>query len=142
MPAGTPVSALSSGYNPAASASDGALHQKITVTNVAQRLGALCTGGVLPTVNATGKAARPPRHVQIQVPAAAANPIYVTIDNNTAPVVGGPGYEIVAGGQLKLELAGDGLLATKVGGDYPVAAGSAIQLIATANTAVLVNFAE
>lgn len=142
MPGGLPVSSLSSGYNPAASASDGAFHQKITVTNVATRLGALCTGGALPLVNRIGQPPRPPRHLQIQVPAAAANPIYVTIDNNSAPVVGGPGYEIVAGGQLKLELAGDGLLATKTGGDYPVAAGSAIQLIATAATAVLVNFAE
>jgi hypothetical protein len=141
MPGGTPVSALGSGWNPAASATDDALHQKITVPNVATRLGALCANARIPIVNpSTGP--RVPRHLILQVPAAAANPVYVTWDNNTAPVVGGPGAEIVPGGQMAMELAGDACLAQKGGPYYPVAAGSAIQLIATANTPVLANFSE
>src|SRR4029077_2037793 len=103
----------------------------------------LCTGGAIPLVfPPTGPAGgRVPRHLLLQVPIGAANPVYVTWDNNTTPVVGGPGAEVVAGGQLKFELGGDALLAAKIGA-YPVAAGSAIQVIAVAATVILANFSE
>ena len=101
---------------------------KVTVTNAAQRLGTLVT--TLPT-DSTGKF---PKHIILQVPAAAANPVYVTADNTTAPVVGGPGLEISAGQSLRL----DNELALIQ--DANVNALTAIQVIATGNTTMLVHF--
>lgn len=130
-----------------------------TAVNTAQRLATLITssGGVMPVVvdemfalslgTPAGSSGlpptRPPNHLFIQVPVASANPIYVTWDNNTAPVVGGPGMEVLPGGPpLKLENAGLSFLRPKAAGTYQVNALTSIQVIAVAATVVLLQFAD
>ena len=136
---------LSSEYLPAYAA--GITHHfKADVTNAAQRLGAIITIPLFADESQTlGRGGRrPPWHLIIQLPAAAANPIYITWDNNTAPVVGGPGFELNPGASVKFEHAGTHLLRGQAnGGAYPVNAASAIQLIGTAAaTATLFHFSE
>lgn len=87
-----------------------------------------------------GLVTRPYRHMFIQVPKAAANPIYFTNDNNTAPVVGGPGGELQPGLIYKFENAGQHMLRAGMTGDYPTNAGTAFQFIAAAATNMLVWF--
>ncbi len=120
-----------------------------TAVNTAQRLGTLSAVPAIPDEafggsQMRGVATRPPNHLWISLPAAAANPIYITTDNNTAPVVGGPGIELNPGGTLKLDAASEILLeGGKKYGDvapFTVNALSAIQIIATAATPVLLNY--
>jgi hypothetical protein len=129
------------------------LNFKITVTNAASRLGTLIGGTGIPTFDdarytrSTGPIPqRAPYHVLFQVPSAAANPVYVTWDNNTAPVVGGPGLELEQGIIYKFENAGPALLFNPTPSTalafYPFNAQSAFQLIATANTSLLVTFSD
>jgi hypothetical protein len=66
----------------------------------------------------------------------------MTWDNNTAPVVGGPGLEMEPGTIYKFENAGVSLLRVNSGGIYPVNANTAFQLIATTNTSLLVTFCD
>lgn len=140
------VKNLTSEYLPAYAA--GITHHfKANVTNAAQRLGAIITIPLF-TDESTSlnqvPSLRPPWHLIIQLPASAANPIYITWDNNTAPVVGGPGYELNPGQWVKFEHAGTHLLrGPNARGAYPVASGSALQLIGTAaTTATLFHFSE
>jgi hypothetical protein len=124
-------------------------HFKVTTgVNTAQRLGTLLT---VPTLVddmyaiSSGPGAlktRPPYHAIFQVPVAAANPVYFTWDNNTAPVVGGPGFELLPGLTIRFENAGVSLLRPKATGTYQVNALTAIQFIATAATVLLVHFSE
>jgi hypothetical protein len=132
----------------------------VTVPNTATRLGTLLvtagssfTNGIPlipdeifgtnePTANAVPKF-RPPWHVMFQVPAGAANAIYCTWDNNTAPVVGGPGLEFENNGTIYLfENAGVTMLRRKASGIYQVNALSAFQFIATADTSMIVTFSD
>src|SRR5271169_5598906 len=93
---------------------------KVTVTNAATRLQDLVTtaGGVMPTIpdeRYTWEQPVPlrlPYHLILTVPVAAANPIYVTWDNNTAPVAapGGPGVELLPGMSYDFENAGPSLM--------------------------------
>jgi hypothetical protein len=140
---------------------DGTTHFfKATVTNVATRLADLVAIPSLldetymgSAASATGKTipvTRPPYHVFFQVPSAAANPVYMTWDNVTTPVVGGPGVELNVGVILKMENAGDVLLRPSyqmIGGYSPTArylvnAKTAFQFVATANTSLLVWFTD
>lgn len=120
-----------------------------TAANSAQRLGTLSAVPAIPdeafgASDQRGIRTRPPNHLWIQVPVGAANPIYVTTDNNTTPVVGGPGIEVAPGATLKLDAAGEIFLrgSQKYGDVAPftVNALSAIQIIATAATVVLLNY--
>lgn len=135
---------LTAPYQPADRAGNTFIFKVTTAINTAQRLGTLLTVPTIPieeyNLSSGPTAFRPPNHVWIQVPQAAANPVYVSPDNNTAPVVGGPGIEIAAGGLLKLELAGETFLRPKSAGDHPVNTLTAIQVIATAATVLLVTF--
>lgn len=126
---------------------------KVTVTNSALRLKDLITnaGGTMPNYTnelytaSQGDAAqigRPPWHVIFQVPQAAANPVYCTWDNNTAPVVGGPGLEFEPGVIYRFENAGNNLLRVRSAGIYQVNAKTAFQFIATASTSMLVTFSD
>lgn len=136
------------GYGPAPTGFT--YHVKVTTAvNTTQRLGTLSAVPAVPdeafgASQARGTATRPPNHLWIQVPAGAANPIYVSTDNNTAPVVGGPGIEVNPGSTLKLDAAGEILLrGSKPFGDvapFTVNSLSAIQIIATAATAVLLHY--
>jgi hypothetical protein len=125
------------------------LHVVAAVTGAAARLGALVTIPIFPderyTFSSGPTLLRCPYHIIFQVPAAAANPVYLTWDNNTAPVVGGPGLELEQGQVYKFENAGVNLVfcpgsASK--GFYPFNANSAFQVIATAATNLLVNFTD
>ena len=128
------------------------LNYKITVTNVATRLGTLIGGSGIPLVQdlrwqmSPQPINRAPYHVLFEVPQAAANPVYVTWDNNTAPVVGGPGLELEQGIIYKFENAGPALLYNPTPSGslafYPFNAASAFQFIATANTSLLVAFSD
>lgn len=102
---------------------------KITVaTAAAARLGTLVT--TLPKDPQLGY----PKHVMIQLPAAAAHPIYVTCDNVTTPVAGGPGIEIVPGATYLFD---NELALIDISGNNL----TAFQLIAdTADVTALVNF--
>lgn len=134
---------LTAPYQPADRAGNTFCFKVTTAINTAQRLGTLLTVPTIPIEEyqpAQPNLVRPPNHVWIQVPQAAANPVYMTPDNNTAPVVGGPGIELVAGSVLKLELAGETFLRPKAAGDHPVNALTALQFIATAATVLIVTF--
>jgi hypothetical protein len=85
---------------------------------------------------------RPYNHVFFQVPSSAANTVWLTWDNNTAPVVGGPGMELEIGVVYPFEFAGDVLLRPNAAGDYLVNAGTAFLLIASGNTTCNVWFAD
>jgi len=132
-------------------------HFKVTTAvNTVQRLGTLLTVPAIVDdmwtasqgapggsgVTAGLPITRPPEHVIFQVPAAAANPIYMTWDNNTAPVVGGPGYELLAGQSVKFENAGLSLLRPQSSGIHQVNSLTAFQFIATAATVLLVHFSD
>lgn len=140
------VKTLGAEYMPAYSASTAALHVKVTTgVATAQRLGTLSAIPQIPDerFDATNRrgTTRPPWHLIIQVPAAAANPIYLSWDNNTAPVVGGPGLEINPGGYAKFEHA-ENLLTPHSRDTYLVNSLSSIQIIAAAATAVLLNYSD
>jgi hypothetical protein len=122
-----------------------------TAINTVQRLGTLAAIPAVPDEifgggQMRGIYTRPPNHVIIQVPIGAANAIYITWDNNTAPVVGGPGMEVNPGAMVKFEQASDVLLqGSKKFGDvapFTVNALSAIQIIATAATVVLITYSD
>lgn len=148
---GPSTTGIPAGYMPAYGS--GANFFKVTVTNVATRLADLITaaGGTFPNYNDeryTGSnpptLQRTPYHVLFQVPIAAANPVYLTTDNNTTPVVGGPGFELEPGTIYKFESSGPSLMPVggKGTGIYQVNAKTAFQFIATANTVLLVNFSD
>jgi hypothetical protein len=152
--AGNTFSGIPAGYQPAYGSSTIQFF-KVTVTNAATRLKTLITaaGGTWPTIPddtfntnmSVPTNLRMPQHVFFQVPIAAANPVYLTWDNNTAPVVGGPGMELETGTIYKFENAWNGRLLTVLGssaGNYQVNIGSAFQFIATANTTLLVWFSD
>lgn len=122
---------------------------KGTETNAAQRLNAIAAIPRIPDERYTWSSGpqllRAPYHVLLQVPAGAANPVYITWDNNTAPVVGGPGLELEQGTIYKFENAGVNLLYSPTSATqtlYPFNAGSAFQLIAAANTTILVAYSD
>ena len=151
--AGPSLTSIPAGYQPAFNASlTGAF--KVTVTNAAQRLVTLVTLANWPAYpddqynySATqSNLKRAPQHVIFEVPIAAANPVYMTWDNNTAPVVGGPGMELQPGTVYKFENAwASGLLTDGVNGrtgKWPVNALSAFQFIAAANTTLLVMLTD
>lgn len=141
---------LTSGYHPAYQGET--LYFKLTVTNAATRLGTLIGGSGIPLIvdemwtgpisNVPAVKKRPPWHVFFQVVAAAANPVYMTFDNVTAPVVGGPGMELEPGTIYKFESAGESLLRLNSGGIYPCPVTSAFQLIAVGNTVMNCWFAD
>lgn len=152
---GPSLTGIPAGYMPARNATGlGSINFiKVTVTNVATRLLDLITAaaGVIPTMDDDRYTfsnppiqQRTPYHVLFTVPAAAANPIYVTWDNNTAPVVNGPGMEMVPGITYKFESAGPSLMIPggKSVGLYQVNAKTAFQFIATANTVMQVSFSD
>lgn len=143
---------LTSGYSPAYT-SGLTWFYKLSVTNSSTRLGSLITtagGAGIPLITNELYTAsqndtiltRPPWHVFFQVAAAAANPVYCTWDNNTAPVVGGPGMEFEPGVVYRFENAGNSLLRAKASGIYLVNAGSAFLFIATAATVMNVGFSD
>ena len=119
---------------------------KVTVGNASARLGALLTLPQVIDERTTGSQVqrlRPPLHVIFQVDPAAANPVWLTSDNVTAPVVGGPGVALTPGTIVKYENAGLHLLQTSsTEARHPVNAGTAFQLIATANTSLNVTFSD
>jgi hypothetical protein len=127
---------------------------KVTVTNVATRLQDLVTtaGAVMPYIpdeRYTWEEPVPlrlPYHLILTVPVAAANPIYVTWDNNTAPVAtpGGPGMEMLAGLTYEFENAGPSLMIWngKGAGIYQCNTKTAFQFIATGNTLMTVTFSD
>lgn len=126
---------------------------QVAVPAVAARLGTLITVPVhrdrLYDANmgsqgtpGPGNVTRPYRHVFFEVPSTAANTVWMTFSNNTAPVVGGPGMELQKGVVYTFENAGDSLLRPATAGDYPVDVGTAFQLIATALTNISVWFAD
>ena len=124
---------------------------KLTVTNAAQRLVTIVGAANMPwvtdemtTFSTSGPKLRPPFHLYLEVPQAAANPVYITWDNNTAPVVGGPGLELEPGTIYQFGNAGPTLIpyGGKTNGPYVVNSLSAIQLIATANTTLLAAFTD
>lgn len=122
---------------------------KGTVTNAAQRLNAIAAVPLFPderyTFSQGPQLLRAPFHVLLQVPAGALNPVYITWDNNTTPVVGGPGLELEQGTIYKFENAGPNLLFSPTSATqtmYPFNTASAIQLIATANTTILVAYTD
>jgi hypothetical protein len=138
------------GYGPAPT---GIAYAKTATTaaNTAQRLGTLApVPAILDEAFGGGQmrgiTTRPPNHVWIGVATGAANSLWVTLDNNTTPVVGGPGIEIVAGTTLKLDGAGEILLrGGKPFGDqapFTVNALSAIQVISTAAIVVNVTYLD
>lgn len=151
--AGPSLTGIPAGYQPAYS-SGLTLSFKVTVTNAAQRLVTIIGAANWPTYpddqwNSSATASnkrRAPNHVLFEVPIAAANPVYLTWDNNTAPVVGGPGLELQPGTVYKFENAwASGLLTDGVNaraGKWPVNALSAFQFIAAANTTLLVTFTD
>jgi hypothetical protein len=144
------VKSLTAEYMPAYSASIAPLHVKVTTAvATAQRLGTLNATPQIPderysaTNNRIGQT-RPPWHLIIQVPSGAANPVYITWDNNTAPVVGGPGLELNPGGLVKFEHAEALLTPSKTGAasTYLVHSLSSIQIIAAAATVLLLTYSD
>lgn len=136
---------LTSGYLPAFGTQ--VVDFAVTVPIVAARLGTLITVPIHVDRMASasqdaGTRTRPYRHVFFQVPSSAANTVWMTFSNNTAPVVGSPGMELQKGIVYKFENAGDALLKPQTAGDYPVNAGTAFQLIASAETIISVWFAD
>lgn len=117
---------------------------QVAVGAVAARLGTLITVPVhTDRLYPSGSTVtRPYRHVFFQVPSTAANTVWLTFSNVTAPVVGGPGMELQKGVVYTFENAGDSLLRPQTVGDYPVDAGTAFQLIAAAPTNISVWFAD
>lgn len=150
---GPSITGIPAGYMPSWGAE--LRHFKVTVTGVATRLADLITnaGGTLPLItdeNYTSPGQSPPmpsrwpEHVIFQVPIAAANSVYVTWDNNTTPVVGGPGAELAPGATWKFESAAAALMLAKgkTTGIYQVNVKTAFQFIATAETVMLVSFSD
>ena len=151
---GPSFTGIPAGHQPAYGA--GAQCFKVTVTNAAQRVvGGLIAAASFPWVTdemttfeaVTNK--RCPFHLYVQVPVAAANPVYVTWDNNTAPVVGGPGLELEPGTIYQFGNCGPTCFPYQLGvgsgrttGIYQVNAGGAFQFIATANTVMLMTFTD
>jgi len=123
---------------------------KLTVTNAAARLITLIGANFpwvvneLTTFSTSGPTYRAPYHLYLQVPQTAANPIYITWDNNTAPVVGGPGLELEPGTIYQFGNAGPTLFPYngKVNGPYIVNSAGAFQVIATANTTLLCTLTD
>jgi hypothetical protein len=120
-----------------------------TAVNTLQRLGTLLTIPAVPDEifgggQMRGITTRPPNHVEIGVPVGASQSVWVTIDNNTAPVVGGPGIEIPIGTSRVFEGAGEILLQSgKKFGDvapFTVNALTAFQIIALLATAINITF--
>jgi hypothetical protein len=105
------------------------LQYKVTVPNGATKLEALITP--IPYDANAGS----PKHVLFQVPAAASNPIYIAYDGATTPVAGGPGIELAAGASMLFD--NEAGLINSTGAQVPV---SQFNLIATADTVLLVNF--
>jgi hypothetical protein len=148
MARGPAFRTIPGGYGPAPTGFT--YHVKVTTAaNSAQRLGTLSAVPAVPDEakggsDQRGIATRPPNHLWIQVPVGAANPIYVSTDNNTTPVVGGPGIEVAPGATLKLDSASEIFLqGSKKFGDvvpFTVNALSSIQIIATVATAVLLHY--
>lgn len=92
---------------------------------------------------------RPPHHFFCQLLFTAANAVYLTWDNVTAPAVGGPGMEMQLGAIYKFENAGDVLLRggykmQSIDGSakYAVDAKTAFQFIAVAATDILLWFSD
>jgi hypothetical protein len=120
----------------------------VTVTNAAKRLGG--AGGLLTIPSVPDERAslanpqryRPPRHLILGNPSTNANSIWFTWDNNTAPAVGGPGFELAAGMQVQFEVVGDTFYSHGPGDKIAINAGSALQFIATANTTLNVTFSD
>jgi hypothetical protein len=149
---GPSLTGIAAGLMPAYTAGQ-TLFFKASVSTAA-RLGALITIPTMPWDNALYTDGPPPNrtpyHIFFQVPASAANPIYVTWDNTTVPVVGGPGMEMEPGTIYTFYNCGPTLTpqgiaggpAGKVGGIYQVNAASAFQFIATAATTLLVWFSD
>ncbi len=105
--------------------------------------------GTNSTTGRTQPIMRPPYHVMFQIPASAANTIFMTWDNVTNPAVGGPGMELQLGNIYKFENAGDVLLRggySMTGGygtaKFQVDAKTAFQFIASAATDLLVTFSD
>jgi len=112
-----------------------------TAVNTAQRV----VGGLI----TAAQRLRAPFHMYVQVPVAAANPVYVTWDNNTAPVVGGPGLELEPGTIYQFGNCGPTCFpyalvtgSGKASGIYQVNAGGAFQFIAVAATVLLITFTD
>jgi hypothetical protein len=131
-----------------------------TAVNTSQRLGDLVTVPVLADEtysgsmanSPTGKtlpATRPPHHFFIQVPSVG-SVAYLTWDNVTTPVVGGPGMELEPGIIYKFENSGDVLLrggykmtdGTSPTARYQVNAKTAFQIIAAGATVLLIWFSD
>jgi hypothetical protein len=150
MARGPAIRTIEGGYHPAPTGATYAI-KATTAINTAQFLGTLVT---IPAVldeafgggPQRGVKTRPPNHLLIQVPAGAANPVYMTFDNNTAPVVGGPGIELEPGTIYKFEEAGESLLrgGIKFGdqASFTVNSLSAMQFIATAATVINFHFSD
>lgn len=79
------------------------------------------------------------RHMIIKADPANTGPIYWSADNNTAPVVGGPGIPLAAGEALKFENCQE-LLRPRASGPYPVNAKTAFQFISAAAQVLHVHF--
>ena len=139
------VKSLTAEYMPAYGSQN--LHLKVTTAvNTVQRLGTLAAVPQIPderfdaTLDRQDKT-RPPWHLIIQVPVAAANPVYLSWDNNTAPVVGGPGLEIKPGDTVIFEHA-EALLTPHALDTYKVDNLSSLQFIAVAATVILLNYSD
>ena len=147
---------LTAGFMPAyAPSGTGSVNSiKVTVTNVATRLQDLVTtaGGVMPCIpdeRYTWEQPVPlrlPYHVFFTIPLSVLNPIYVTWDNNTAPVAtpGGPGVELLPGITYEFENSGPSLMifGGKSAGIYQVGPKTAFQFIAAANTLMTVTWTD
>lgn len=132
------------------------LNYLVNVTAAATRLGTLLvtagsvfTNGIPLIVDemSTGPGMntprlRPPWHLRLQVPSTAINSVYMTWDNRTTPVALGPGIELVPGKEQWFYNAGTTILRAKTIGLYQVPATSAIQLIASGATPLLVTFSD
>ncbi len=135
------VSPLTTGYLPAPGSQT--LSLPCTVTNTATRLGTLITIPTLP-VSTSPLITRPPNHVIFTIPSTANSSIWITWDNNTAPVIGSTtGFEMIPGLSYAFENCGPTLLAPGSGTTYPVNAATAFQLISSQpTTAIAVNFSD
>jgi hypothetical protein len=103
-----------------------------TVTTSATRLGALVTLPNVAAANSPTGTRTKPRHVMLCVPSSAAQSVFVSLDNNTAPTTS-LGIEIPAGSTFLITFD-DYLLNAH--------AQTAIQLIAAASTAISVHFLD
>lgn len=127
-------------YRPAFAAGQ-TLVFKCSVTAAAQRLTDLLGVGIPMHIDrATDLSPKtalvPYRHVVFQSDPTNTGNIYYTADNNTTPVVLGPGLVLVPGQSVKFEMA-DELLRARTTGDYLVDAKSAFQFIASVNPSIL-----